>query len=78
MNATKYAFWDLGVINKQDLEIWELRHNFRYKKGRLIDPKKMLLYHQNYREQSRKLTLKMTNPGYAYVNAKQFEKRLKS
>jgi hypothetical protein len=78
MNATKYAFWDLGVINKQDLEIWELRHNFRYKKGRLIDPKKMLKYYNDYKEQSKKFARKMTNPGYAYVNAKEFEKKLRS
>jgi hypothetical protein len=78
MNATKYAFWDPVVINKQDLAIWELRHNFRYKKGRLIDPKKMLKYYNDYKEQSKKFARKMTNPGYAYMNAEEFEKRLKS
>jgi len=75
-NATKYAYWDLGVINKQDLEIWELRHNFRYKRGRLIDPKKMLKYYNDYKEQSRKFARKMTNPGYAYLDSKEFEKKL--
>jgi hypothetical protein len=77
-NATKYAFWDLGIIGKQDLEIWEIRHSLRYKKGKLIDPKKMLLYYQNYKEQSKKIVLKMTNPGYAYLNSKEFEKKLRS
>jgi hypothetical protein len=76
-NATKYAYWDIGIVREQDLEIWELKHNFRYKKGRLIDPKKMLSYHNNYKEQSKKFAIKMTNPGYAYVNAKEFEKKLK-
>jgi hypothetical protein len=74
-NATKYAYWDLGIINKQDLEIWELRHNFRYKKGRLIDPKKMLKYYNNYKEQSRKFGRKITL-NYAYMDSKQFEKKL--
>jgi hypothetical protein len=77
-NATKYAFWDLEIVREQDLQIWELRHNFRYKKGRLIDPKKMLKYYNDYKQQSKKIVLKMTNPGYAYMDSKQFEKKLKS
>jgi len=76
-NATKYAHWDIGIVREQDLEIWELKHNFRYKKGRLIDPKKMLSYHNNYEEQSKKFARKMTNPGYAYMDSKQFEKKLR-
>jgi hypothetical protein len=76
-NATKYAFWDMGIIGRQDLEIWEIRHNFRYKKGKIIDVKKMLSYYQDYKEQSKKFARKMTNPGYAYVNSKEFEKKLK-
>ena len=75
-NATKYAFWDMGIIGRQDLEIWELRHNFRYKKGRLIDPKKMLKYYNDYREQSKKFGRKITL-NYAYIDSKQFEKKLK-
>jgi hypothetical protein len=74
-NATKYAYWDLGVINKQDLEIWEIRHNFRYKRGKLIDVKKMLKYYNNYKEQSKKFGRKITL-NYAYMDSKQFEKKL--
>lgn len=76
--ATKYAFWDFGIIEEHKDLIKEWVYPIRRKfKGRLISPSRILYYYNNYKEQSKKFDKKIVFD-YAYTSNEQFEKKLKA
>jgi len=76
--ATKYAFWDFGVIEEHEELIQEWVHPIRRKStGRLISPLRMLKYYNHYKEQSKKFGRKITLD-YAYTSNEQFKKSLEA